>query len=364
MNQPFTFRPGQPQHFIATRTFDLGTSGHKAVAGYPLSFDGTQVIIEGAPPITLPNLKGAIRLGWVVPMDQFDPEAVPQRPVSAGVQIRPAEGGNPMEPKPKTTITTNQVEAEEREVSNVQQHAASTAQRNTGNYRRPDGSTVRVEDQEGVVVRRTMTPAKWATDLENTSVDAAIRQAEGVKVQAGVGRSRDEMMAQMTPEARAQYASELAAKAAIHDPAAASRIVASVSAPGTQEREGMRVVGSVGRGTEIADMGGTGTAGIAQMTTTTSEGVVLKNTNGPGTVKRTAQSPVGSGSEGQARQIARAICPDFPDTYVFGDPVRKKIARLQADFDNRPDVIRAVAAADTDPEVRGRLIAEFPEAFG
>jgi hypothetical protein len=61
--------------------------------------------------------------------------------------------------------------------------------------------------------------------------------------------------------------------------------------------------------------------------------------------------------------IARSICPDFPENYVFTDPVRKKIARLQADYEDRPDIIRAVAAADVDPEVRSRLIQEFPEAF-
>ena len=91
----------------------------------------------------------------------------------------------------------------------------------------------------------------------------------------------------------------------------------------------------------------------------------MTNTNGPGTVKRPAAPvPVNGQNDDQARTIAKAICPDFPDNYVFTDPIRKKIARLQADYEDRPDVIKAVAAADTDPEVRARLIEEFPGAFG
>jgi hypothetical protein len=64
-----------------------------------------------------------------------------------------------------------------------------------------------------------------------------------------------------------------------------------------------------------------------------------------------------------ARKIAKSICPDFPESYDFAAPARKKIARLQADFEDRPDVIRAVAAADTDLELRNRLFVEFPGAF-
>jgi hypothetical protein len=64
------------------------------------------------------------------------------------------------------------------------------------------------------------------------------------------------------------------------------------------------------------------------------------------------------------RIIAKTLCADFPDIYDFEAPARKKIARIQADFENRPDIIRAVAAAETDSEMKTRLVQEFPEAFG
>jgi hypothetical protein len=63
------------------------------------------------------------------------------------------------------------------------------------------------------------------------------------------------------------------------------------------------------------------------------------------------------------RVIARAVCRDFPDLYDFDAPLRKKLARLRADFEERPDVIRAVAAAETDTEMRTLLVDEFPDAF-
>lgn len=366
MSQQIEFRAGHPRTFIATRTFDLGTTGLKAVKGLAIQFDGSRATIDGQA-YTLPTLRGAIRMEWLVPEEQFDPDMV-QRPISAGVQVRPAEGGNPMDRKERTTIDTSHVESEEREVANVATHAAATQARNAGNYRRQDGTMVTVEPQEGVEVRKVSTPTKWETDLEKTSVDAAIRQAESVKVAVGRGQTRDEMLARMSPDERRAYEEERASRVATYDPEGAAQIVATLnSQERVQEREGMTIKGSVGGGTEVFDAGGTGVAGPNQVTVTSVEGVRMVNTNGPGTVKRPAApapTPANGQDDVQARTIAKAICPDFPDNYVFTDPVRKKIARLQADYDDRPDVIKAVAAADTDPEVRARLIEEFPGAFG
>ena len=62
------------------------------------------------------------------------------------------------------------------------------------------------------------------------------------------------------------------------------------------------------------------------------------------------------------RVIAKTICQDFPDNYDFEATVRKKIARIQADFEDRVDILRAVYAAEND-EMKARLLEEFPEAF-
>jgi hypothetical protein len=162
----------------------------------------------------------------------------------------------------------------------------------------------------------------------------------------------------MTPEQRAEYANELAGRAAAYDPEAAGQIVAQIeSGPKTVEREGMKVANEVGGGTAIADLGGTGAQPETEVVV--EEGVKFTRTKSP-----KKPEPAGNGDTEQARVIAKAICPDFPDNYVFSNPVRQKIARLEADYGDRPDIIRAVAAADTDPEVRAKLLQAFPEAFG
>lgn len=381
MNTQITFRPGQPIDFTATKTFDLGTTGLKVVKGMEIGFDGTMVFIPGHPQVVMPQLRAALKTGWLVPSQNYNPNMV-VRPISAGMSVRPAEGGNPMAPRPRVAINTSQVESEEREVQSVSAHAAQTRQRNTGNYRRDGGEEVLsqrgfevIEDQEGTPVRALKTPAKQVTNLEKTNPFAAIQQANNVRIDPGEGRSREDMLAEMDEESRMAYEMERASRIAAYDPEQAAQIVNNVASPGTQFREGMVIKGSVGGGVAVEDLGGTGGAAKAQVTTVEEGGIRFTNTNGPkknvrlvptngtngGAPKPPAQPA--SGADGMARQIARSICPDFPDNYVFGDPVRKKIARLQADFEDRPDVIRAVAAADTDPEVRSRLLEEFPHAF-
>jgi hypothetical protein len=61
-------------------------------------------------------------------------------------------------------------------------------------------------------------------------------------------------------------------------------------------------------------------------------------------------------------KIAKALCPDFPDSYDFAAPTKKKLARLQADFEDRLDVLRAVFAAEGD-DFKDQLVREFPQAF-
>jgi hypothetical protein len=231
--------------------------------------------------------------------------------------------------------------------------------------------------QEGVEVRKLTTPTRWETNLERTTPGEAISQANSVRVRPGEGRTREDLVAQMSDEEREEYLSRIEAHRTSHaaeeDPEAlrerkanearleARRVVGKVNAPQNTQREGFNVTNSVGGGTEIADVSGLG--GEIEETVTSEEGLTFRNTN---TGKPKAKPVVAATKpvdQDARRRIARAICPDFPDNYEFDAPVRKKIARLQADYDDRPDVIRAVAAADTDLEVRTRLLEEFPGAF-
>jgi hypothetical protein len=364
MSPQIQFRAGHPQKFIATKTFSLGAIGVSVPPGAEIEYDGMQVTYGGYPPVAMPTLRGALRLGWLVPAEDYDPNGAVQRPVSAGVQIRDAQGGNPMEPKTKTPITT--VDSEEQEVANVGEHTADTKARNATNYRRDANHPDVVEaSSEGVSVRKLQTPTHQTTNLEKETPQQAISRAEKVKIQPGQGRTRDEMLEGMNDEEREAYLAQINAKksAYVDEPA----VVGKVKTAKTLQKEGFNITNAVGGGIDTADLGGTGEAGKDQITTAESEGIRFTNTNGPKKGVKLVdkpKAPPAPGDDAMCRRIAKAVCPDFPDNYVFSDPIRKKIARLQADFEDRPDVIRAVAAAETDADVKRRLVEEFPQAFG
>lgn len=372
MSTQIQFTPGRPQRYTATRSFALGNSGVTVPKGAEIEFDGHQVSYAGSPPVAMPTLRGAIRVGWMVPAEQYDPSMPDARPRSANIQVRKADGGNPMDVQSRAPIT--QVQAEEQEVANVQQHAAQTRQNNQTNYRRGSENravmpgTVEVEPQEGIPVRTLQTPTRMDSNLEKDNPQALISRANSVQVQPGQGRSREEMLAAMDPETRAEYEARLGAhKAAYVDEPAP--VVARLAAPQTQQKEGFTVHNEVGGGVETVDLGGTGTAGPDQVQVIEQDGIKFTTTNGPKKdirlvdKKPTAPAaPLSNQSQDVRRKVAKTLCPDFPDIYNFDDPVRKKIARIQADFDDRPDVIQAVFAAETD-EVKERLMQEFPEAF-
>jgi len=255
--------------------------------------------------IPCPRFPGAIKAGWVVPADDFS-EDVQHVAKSANISIRPAEGGNPLNPKPKHAVSMAQ--PEEREVRRVYQ--GKTANNTAGVATAADG----------VVVRTLTTPAKSTTEMTDSNFAVAEARANSVKVKPGRGITRDEMLDQMDDESREQYLAELEARKSSKDGVVASQAKA-VSAP-------KKAV--------------------------------------PAPKKATASAAVLVPATGVdvRRKVAKSICPDFPDNYDFNLPVKKKIARLMADYEDRPDVIKAVAAAETDADMRHALIEEFAEVFG
>lgn len=391
MSNQIAYRHGQKQTFMSTRTFTMGNDGVTIPEGSEIEFDGTFVSYAGLAPVMMPQLRGAIRAGWLVLSNQYDPDdRTASMPRSAGMTMRAADGGNPMNPRPRQEVGLD-IDAEEREVGDVSVHAATTRARNVENYRRkrtPRSESTAgtlhmgggVEPQEEIEVPGVRFQTVAGEKAKRTSTDitragAAISEANKVKIKPGRGRTREELIRDaiarggLTDEELAEYEEELASMRAMHGvvstPTSPS-VVARVQAPQHQQREGFDLELSVGGGVETADLGGTGGATKDQETTIEVEGVRFTNTNGPKQGVRLVDKPkpVSSADDTMCRKIAKAICSDFPDNYVFTDPIRKKIARLQADFEDRPDVIRAVAAAETDGEVKRRLVEEFPEAFG
>jgi hypothetical protein len=385
-----TFKIGQMRHFIAARSFALGNTGSTVPKGADVMFDGTKAEVDGGE-YALPQLRGAIKAGWLVLAEDFDENdnsaEIPQR---ANVQVRhAAQGGNPMQPNRAPTHSMATTESDEREVSgSISQHASDTRERNTG-YKRgqavnASGQKVLgqhgfevVEDQDGVVIEgRTLKTAagekakRERTTLTVDRVGAALRQAttSGV-ITPGQGITEEEMLERLSEEERAEYLAKKESLRAQYVDDEPPRKVGKVKTQKQANSEGIRVTTSVGGGVEIADP--TGAGGKPKESVIVQDGITFRNTNGPqkdvrATPKQDA-SPVilkdGSAETDIRRQVAKTICPDFPANYMFDQPARKKLARLQADYEDRPDVIRAVFAAESD-DFKTKLVEEFPQAFG
>ncbi len=344
--------------YRATRDFGMG--GMPIQRGMSIHYDGHNISVGGRQQ-PLPGFKGALKAGWAVLATEFNPDAAAQAPRSAGIRMHPADGGNPLVRQPALMATV--VESEEQIVGHVGTHAQDV--RNTNQRRGNIRVAADIEPQNGVIVRTLGSPNSKdgpKTTLTGSNVQQLISQANDVQVAAGRGITRDEVLARMNPEQRAQYMAEInARKSAYVDDTSQGTIVGHVGQPGVVESSGFRTTTTVGGGTETVDLSGLDSAPVAPEVVIV-EGMKFTVTAPP---KKPTASVRQDGRESDPRRvIAKAVCADFPDLYDFEAPARKKIARIQADFEDRPDVIRAVAAAETDAEMRVRLVEEFPAAFG
>ena len=169
-----------------------------------------------------------------------------------------------------------------------------------------------------------------------------------------------------------EYLASKAAKRAQYVDDDAPKVVNKVKgSKAPTSREGISSPLTVGGGVETGDLQGMD-PGKAKKATTTVEGMTFQTTNGP---ERGDQAhPRENGRPAQAsvivrqaspdvrRMIAKQLCKDFPDNYDFAAADKKKLARLQADYEDRPDVLQAVFAAEGDA-FKMLLIQEFPQAF-
>lgn len=378
------FKRGTMLTFTATRTFALGNTGLNLAKGQEILFDGTTADV-GGDELSLPTLRGAIKAGWLVLASDFDEDAAEQRPVSAGIQVHhPTQGGNPMDMRSRTAGRTSMTttESDEREVGQVRQHADQARQANTS-YQRGQpvnarsGMVGNAESQDGVQVARLKTPSgekakQTRTVLTAGSVGQAMKDTE-VTISAGRGMTEEEMLARMDPAAADEYLASKAAKRAQYVDEDAPKVVGRVAkSKAPTQREGISSPLTVGGGIETGDLQGMD-PGKAKKATTTVEGMTFQTTNGPergdqahlrDNGRPTNGSPVvvKQASADVRRMIAKQLCPDFPDNYDFAAADKKKLARLQADYEDRFDVLKAVFAAEGDA-FKMLLIQEFPEAF-
>lgn len=363
----------QNTEYLSLRKFSIGNPAIDIPKNASLYFDGYTLTLQGRPPVPLPQLRGAISAGWLIEASMYQDGMQAPLPQSANIMIRPADGGNPMNARPRIAVTMAQ--EEEREVGTIRGHARAVQNINNG---------VVVEQQDGVPVRHLGRPnvRGESTELTASNANRAIEASKARPVQPGQGRTRDEIMAQMDPAARANYEAQInMRKSAYTDvdervavpptpqyPVHASddhqgTVVATVM-PGESSRkatrEGISAPMTVGGGIETIDLGGGGGAPV-ETRKVIREGIVFTETNGPKVGVSAVVEPEVKETDPR-RMVAKAVCRDFPALYDFDAPVKKKVARIQADFEDRPDIIRACFAAEND-EMKARLTAEFPSAF-
>jgi hypothetical protein len=253
-----------------------------------------------------------------------------------------------------------------------------------------------VEVQDGIELDRELTtPAgersKKPIDLTTEAASRAMRVARDAQVRPGQGMTEEEMLGRMTEGQQEEY---LARKEALRSqyvvdeapspPVArppSRRVVARVQSTQNGQSEGMRFSNTVGGGTQIGDESDGEIVGRVSsnkdvVETFEQEGMRFTTTNGPRRQpiqRQTAPEPqrVVASAEppppvpanlDARRMVAKMVCPDFPQAYDFTLSPKKKLARLQADFEERSDVLRAVYAAESD-DMKALLIQEFPQAF-
>lgn len=378
MADQIAFRVGQRQHFIAARTFALGKTGVSVPKGSDVMYDGS-IAEFGGSEYPCPELRGAIKAGWLVPQARYDEnDTSAERPIAANIQVRAADGGNPLN-RPNMSAMSAAVESDEREVGNTANHARAVNQRNTG-YRpgTPVAANVggSAELQDGVPVRRLKTASgerakNSRTVLTAESAGSAIRAAESVQIDPGQGVTEEEMLERMSPEAAEEYLAAKNSKRAQYVDTAPQEVRKIVSREtGRKEQAGMTSTVSTARGSQdVFDAQGMD-PGKPKIETFEQDGMKFTTTNGPSRKEQPsarsaeAHKPVmlKDGSADVRRMIAKQLCAEFPDNYDFAQAPRKKLARLQADYEDRPDVIRAVFAAEAD-DFKATLMSEFPQAF-
>jgi hypothetical protein len=365
------FTRGAPLTFRATRSFSLGANNLQLRKGDEVLFDGQIATLNGE---TFPaQLKGAIKAGWLVLDESYDEDdpTYNQRP-TANIQVRAPNGGNPLAPVERTSMVTT--ESDEREVMKTGAHAKAVQQhtqaaRATGQVNTNGGMAVMTSaDQEGIPVRSLKTPAKSRNELRGDNAGTLISGAVAPTLETHVGMTQEEMLERMTETQREEYLAKTGALRSAYDADAGTSqrsVVAKVkTTAGPQTREGFNVSTSVGVGSqEVADP--TGMGGKAEESVVVVDGITLRNTNGPKRPEqphpRAAETRKAAGPDPR-RMVAKTLCKDFPDNYDFTAPLKKRLARLQADFEDRSDVIRAAFAAESD-EMKAYLLDEFPAAF-
>lgn len=334
--------------YRATMDFSLGT-GEKIYRDQTIAFDGFNLITEEGVR-QMPFLKGAIKQGWLVP--EGDSESGPPGPRVAPLTLGPTQHTGNSDKRTKVPIYTTEEDA--KPVTSIKDRTASVEKRNKGLVATVD---------DGTVVRSVSTPTHMKSRLDSTgSAQAEITKYENkIQIKPEAQKHRMEDMSDEDLEAYLQE-KERRIQARVATLPSTPRIVAP--------------------GKRMPVISGDEDSSIAISTTKTkkaktkkieAEGISFEVTAplnqdapDPETLWESPppkKSSVSLSSDASRRLLmARKLCKDFPENYNFDAPDRKKLARITADYEDRPDVVRAIWTVEKDA-FKVVLEENFPDLF-
>lgn len=337
------YKAGQFVTYTATRSFNAVDRPGEGMLlidrGEEVQFDG-YILKYGGEDYKAANLKAAVKAAWLVPEGADTEETVtvaPRRPGSFG-----------------SGAAT--VDSDERIVLSQSERTAGvrTVNRQVGRHQ------IIVEGgDEGTIVasggfKVKGGSARNAPPVDMSSLEAARElQALNFPKREGVqGVSQDEYLDRMDPAEREEYLEKLESRRAgiianlpeNERKKATRKKVAAPQAPEQQLREQTTYAG-----------------GIKFTTTGIDSKHIVKEAQAPAQ-ERSETKIEKDGTLDARKKIAKALCSDFPDTYDFSQQWKKRLANIRFNFEDRPDVIQAIFAAESD-DFKKVLLAEFPETF-
>lgn len=178
------FKSGEFQDFRAVTKFHVGQIERDIVEGEVLQFDG-QVARIGGSEQPLSSLRGAIKVGWLVPSSDTTSK---YRPKSAQAPMRPAQGQD------RKAVGVQTVTDDERDlgsVKNVRDRGDGIVKRNAVVRDDSDGS-------EGVTVGKIRSPAVRKTELTGANATKISQEIQRTDNTSGTSGKLVEPVAKVT----------------------------------------------------------------------------------------------------------------------------------------------------------------------
>lgn len=180
------FKAGEFQDFRAVTKFHVGQIERDIVEGEVLQFDG-QIARIGGSEQPLSSLRGAIKVGWLVPSSDTTTR---YRPKSAQAPMRPAQGPD----REKRTVGVQTVTDDERDLGSVK----AVRDRGDGIVKRNAVIRDDTDGSEGVPVGKIRSPAVRKTELTGTNATKISQEIQKTDNTAGTSGRLVEPIAKVT----------------------------------------------------------------------------------------------------------------------------------------------------------------------